>query len=65
MKSNLVDLMVEITHETEKAILVHTGDKDKSAWLPKSAVEISRDDPIPGIATITLPEPLAIEKGLV
>jgi hypothetical protein len=65
MKSNLVNLAVEIVHETEKAVLVHDGDKSKAVWLPKSAVEISRNDPTPGIATITLPEPLAIEKGLV
>jgi hypothetical protein len=65
MKSNLIDLVVEITHETDKALLVHDGDKSKAVWLPKSAVEVSLDDPIPGVATITLPEPLAIEKGLV
>jgi hypothetical protein len=65
MRSNLVDLTVEIVHETAAAVLVHDGDQTKAVWLPKSAVEIERDEPRPGLATITLPENLAIEKGLV
>lgn len=64
MKSNLVDLDVEKLHETEKAVLVTTGTPDEAVWLPKSAIEIERGA-IPGIWTVTLPEPLAIEKGLV
>lgn len=63
--SPIIDLVVEISHETEKAVLVHDGDKNKSVWLPLSQIEISRGDPIPGLATISLPEALAIEKGLV
>lgn len=63
--AKIIDLQVEIEAETEKAVLVHTGDKDEAAWLPKSAIEIFRNDPIPGVSTISLPQKLAIEKGLV
>lgn len=62
MKSNLVDLEVRLHHETEKALLVSTsGDRDDAVWVPKSAVEFEG-----GLTrgTLTLPEALAIEKGL-
>lgn len=65
MKSDLIDLTVEIAHETEKAVLVHEGDKSKAVWLPKSAVEIERDSPRPGLAIVTLTESLALQKGLI
>jgi hypothetical protein len=39
------------------------GERDNAVWLPKSAIEMEpkRD----GVYTITLPERLAIDKGLV
>ena len=63
-KSNLVDIDVEIHHETEKAFLVYAGEDDKDGnpikiWLPKSKVE-NNDD-----GTITMLEWLAVEKGLI
>jgi len=66
-RSELVDLQVEILHETELAILVRTDalENGGKVWLPKSAIEIYRGDPIPGACTITLPEKLAIEKELI
>ena len=65
MKREIVDLQVEIAHETDLAVLVHLGDKSKAVWLPKSQIEIYRGDPMPGIDTISVPETLATEKGLV
>lgn len=53
----LTDVAVEIKHETQAAWLVHDGDQD--VWLPKSQCEDNGD------GTFTLPEWLAIEKGLV
>ena len=64
MKSNLIDIDVEVTTRTEKAVLVHTGDKEKAAWLPLSQIEISHSG-FAGIETITLPEWLAMDKGLI
>jgi hypothetical protein len=64
MKSNLIDIDVEVVHRTEKAVLVHTGNKEQAVWIPLSQCEIEPSG-IDGIETITLPEPLALEKGLI
>lgn len=65
MKSDLTDISVFVVHETQSAVLVHDGDESKKVWLPKSQIEIERDSSKPRVATITLPEWLAIDKGLV
>ena len=64
MKSNIIDIEVEVTHRTEKAILVHTGDKENAVWLPLSQIEIQHSG-FGGIETVTLPEWLALGKGLI
>lgn len=55
--SELVDIAGEIQGETEKAIRFFDG--DRTVWLPKSQVEINDD------GTVTMPEWLAEEKGLI
>ncbi|ACL59944.1 hypothetical protein [Methylobacterium nodulans] len=65
MRSDLVDVTVRLHHETNRAVLGSTdGDREKAVWIPKSACEI---EPGAGKAThtLTLPERVAIEKGLV
>jgi hypothetical protein len=62
MKSNLIEVSVKIYAETEKAILVSDDDK-KKIWLPKSQIEIYLEKG--GIATITGPEWLFLDKGLI
>ena len=64
MKSNIIDIDVEVVHRTEKAVLVHTGDKNQAVWLPFSQIEIEPSG-IGGIETVTLPEALALDKGLI
>jgi hypothetical protein len=64
MKSNIIDIDAEVTHRTEKAVLVHTGNKEESVWLPLSQIEIQHSG-VGGIETVTLPEWLALEKGLI
>jgi hypothetical protein len=64
VKSNIVDVDVEVTARTEKAVLVHTGDKEKAVWLPLSQIEIEPSG-FAGIETVTLPEWIALEKGLI
>jgi len=64
MKSNIIDIDVEVTHRTEKAVLVHTGNNKESVWLPLSQIEIQHSA-FEGIETITLPEWLALEKDLI
>lgn len=63
MKSNLIDLSVILHHETAKAFLVSDdGDKDKAVWIAKSTCEI---EPKGKVWTLTLPEWVATQKGLV
>lgn len=64
MKSNIIDIDVEVTARSGKAVLVHTGDKEKAVWLPLSQIEIE-PGVFDGIETVTLPEWLAQEKGLI
>jgi hypothetical protein len=66
MKSDLVDLTLQRHHETDAAILVSDdGDRAKAVWLPKSRVEVVVKDARKGIVLVTMPERLAIDKGLV
>lgn len=64
MKSDLVDIDVQVLHETEKAALVTVDVPDNGVWLPKSKIELSETG-IAGIMTVTLPEWLALDKGLI
>ena len=63
MKSNIVDIEGAIHHRTEKAVLFSiSGDRDDAEWLPLSVIEIDDSgDPV----VVTLPEQIAIDKGLV
>ena len=58
--SKLIDLALELRHETARAYLVHDGHQD--VWLPKSQVELYEQ---PGGAVLTMPYWLAKEKGLI
>lgn len=61
----LIDLTMQIHVQTESAVLASlTGVKDDAVWLPISQIEIDRPSPS-RIAEITMPEWLAVEKGLV
>ena len=63
MKSDLIDIDGAIHAETEKAVLFsETGDRSKAVWLPKSQIEIDRDYMK---TTVTMPERLALDKGLI
>lgn len=64
MKSDIIDIDGAIEARTDRAVLFHTGDKSEAAWLPRSQIEIS-DTGIGGIVTVSLPEWLALEKGLI
>ena len=61
----IVDIDVEIADRTEKAVLVHTGERGKAVWLPLSMIEMDPDHTVAGVATVTLPESLALDKGLI
>lgn len=59
-KSNVVDIDVIIVHQTERAVLVKESDGAEGVWLPLSQVEVDTADGV-----VTLPEWLALEKGLI
>ncbi len=64
MKSDLVDIEMQLHAKTSKAVLVSDdGDKAKAVWLPLSQVEV--EEKAGGIVIITMPEWLAIQRGLV
>lgn len=62
MKSDLIDLTVVVKHTTDRAVLVDDG--TRRAWLPLSQVEVAPNDD-GRTHTVTCPEWLATDKGLV
>ena len=56
MRSNLVDIEARLVHETPKAWRLDVG-LDEHVWIPKSVGEFDGE-------TLTIPEPIAIEKGM-
>lgn len=69
MKSDLHDVDVLFQHQTERAVCIRNDADGDDIWIPKSQCEIEAQD---GgelrrgcIATLTAPENMLIEKGLV
>lgn len=66
--ARLTDIAVVLHRETDRAVLVSDGIGD-AVWLPKSQVGIDRTNERfergRHVVTITLPEWLAKEKGLI
>ena len=60
--SDLIDIEVDLKHETDKAYLVSDGDRE--VWVPKSQCEFEMSD-TPPYGTLTLPEWLAEDKELI
>jgi hypothetical protein len=66
MRSDLIDIAGVIHHQTEKAILFSDdGDREKAVWLPKSVVEVEHDPKKPDHVTVTMPERIAKDRGLI
>jgi hypothetical protein len=65
-KRELIDVAGCLHAETEKAILFSdTADREKAVWIPKSQCEFVHDGGQARFITVTLPEWLAQEKGLI
>lgn len=65
--TGLVDLELQMHAETKLAIKVSDdGDPKYAVWLPKSAIEFEHRERgnSAALVLVTLPELLAIEKGL-
>jgi len=64
-RSDLIDISCHMHHRTERAVLISDdGDSDSAVWVPLSQCEVETTSD-PSIITVTLPEWLAVEKGLV
>jgi hypothetical protein len=64
MASELVDIELQLHHETDKAILVSDdGDRERAVWLAKALVEIEPKKR--GIVVVTMPDWMARDKGFV
>lgn len=64
MKSDLIDIAMQIHAKTEKAVLASDdGDEAKTVWLPLSQIEMERRSG--AFYIITMPDWLAIDKGLI
>jgi hypothetical protein len=58
-----IEVIIIRDEDSDAAILVsETGDEDDVVWLPRSQIEYTTDRH--GRTTVTLPEWLGIEKGL-
>lgn len=64
MRSNVIDITVQKLHETDNAVLVTDSIPEKGVWLSKSLIEIEASA-TGGLYEVTLPEWLALEKGLI
>jgi hypothetical protein len=61
MKSDLIDITVEILHATEKAYLLSDGVRRE--WVPKSVCEVELKEGT--IYVVTLPIKWATDKGFI
>lgn len=63
-KSDLIDLTLALHATTERAVRVsETGDDTKAVWLPLSECEMVKKPG--GSVVVTMPEWLALSKGLI
>ena len=64
MAKELVDVTVQVHHETDRAVLVSDdGDKENAVWIPLSQCEVLKRPR--GVAIVTMHEWLALDKGLI
>jgi hypothetical protein len=63
-KSDLLDLTMQLHHATERAVLVSDdGERKNAVWLSLAHCEVERK--ANGLVVVTLPEWLALDKGLI
>ena len=65
MKSNLHDIEAIYQHATARAVCVRADEDSEDVWIPLSMCEVDGDRRRGGVVTLTAPEPLLTEKGLV
>ena len=65
MKSDLVEINVDLLVRGDRAVQVRDHNTGKTVWLPLSQIELTRADEDGLGWVVDLPEWLAIEKELV
>lgn len=60
----IIDIDVQVLHQTANAYLVTQDVSKNGVWLPKSQIEIEETQ-VKGIWCVSLPEWLALEKGMI
>ena len=63
MRSDVADYDLIIVNQTTRAVLVKDEEGGTPVWLPLSQVELEHEDG--GRCVATIPDWLAIEKGLI
>ena len=64
MSNEITDLTVKVYAQTEKALQVSI-DEDTKVWLPRSQIEHLGEAEESGLVDLSIPEWLALEKGLI
>jgi hypothetical protein len=65
-RNDRIDIAVTIHADPDSALAIlvsDDGDEDHAVWLPRSQIEYTTDKH--GVTTVTLPEWLALAKGLI
>lgn len=65
MKSNLHDLQVIFQYATDRAVCVRGFEGSDDVWIPLSQCEIDGDRQRGGVITLTAPESILVDRGLV
>ena len=65
MKSDLVEINVDLLVRGDRAVQVRDHNTRKTVWLPLSQIELTRADEDGQGWVVDIPEWLAIEKELV
>lgn len=63
-RHDIITLELVFVHQTDKAILVKKDEgDDEKIWLPLSVAQV--DKKIGRVVTLSMPEDIAYEKGLI
>jgi hypothetical protein len=62
-RDDLIEISCTIVRDEESDMAILIDDGDNEVWLPRSQIEYETDKE--GFTTVTLPEWLAMDKGLI
>ncbi len=66
MRSDIIDIVVQFQHQTERAVCIRQVEDGPDIWIPKSRCEILQTDPRRGhYVSLTTDESTATENGLI